>query len=163
MRQEAVFGVEDSLGPRPVPAQFGGFGFELLDREAAHQRGILEEAVFVPGEKIGGYRPARCLVGLGADEHTEIGIERHRALGQETFHRIRLDGGIVLELVPHRELRGVIGAKSEGGDNIEADIAIAVGVEQFRRELAEPQALLDMPFRSAEAPCDLVDRDAAVN
>ena len=93
----------------------------------------------------------------------EIGIERHRALGQEALHRVSLDVGIVLELVPHRELRGVVGAEGEGGDHIEADVAVAVGVEQFRRELAEAQALLDMPFGSAEALRDLVDRRAAVD
>ena len=103
------------------------------------------------------------LVGLGADEHAEIGIERHGALGQQTLHRVGLDVGIVLELVPHRELRGVIGAEGEGGDDIEADVAVAVGVEQFRRELAEAQALLDMPFGGAEALGDLVDRHAAVD
>ena len=91
----------------------------------------------------------------------EIGIERHRAFGEEALHRVGLDVGIVLELVPHRELGGVIGAEREGGDGIEADVAVAVGVEQFRRELAEAQALPDMPFGGAEAGRDCVDRRAA--
>ncbi len=145
-------------------AQFGGLGFELLDREAAHQRGIVEEAVVVAAEEIArDLAAAGGLVGLGADEHAEIGIERHGALGEATLHRVGLDVGIALELVPHRELGGVIGAEREGGDDIEADVAGAVGVEQFGRELAEAQALLDMPFGSAEARGDLLDRGAAVD
>ena len=70
---------------------------------------------------------------------------------------------MVLELVPHRELRRMIGAEREGGDDVEADVAVAVGVEQFRRELAEPQALLHMPLRGPEAFGDVVDRRAAVD
>ena len=61
---------------------------------------------------------------------------------------------MVLELVPHRELRRVIGAEREGGDDIEADVAGAVGVEQFGRQLAEAQALPDMAFGGAEAGGD---------
>ena len=41
--------------------------------------------------------------------------------------------------------------------------AVAIGVEQFRRELAEPQALLHMPLGGPEAFADLVDRPAAVD
>ena len=70
---------------------------------------------------------------------------------------------MVLELMPHGELRRVIGAKSEGGDDIEADVAVAVGVEQFGRELAEAQALPDMPFRDAEAGGDRLDRLAHID
>ena len=57
----------------------------------------------------------------------------------------------------------MIGAEREGSDGIEADIAGAVGVEQFGGELAEAQALLDVSFGSAEALCDLIDRGAAVD
>jgi hypothetical protein len=163
LREEPVFGIEHSFGPRPLRAQFGGPGFELLDREAVHQSGIVEKAVFVAGEEIAGDRAAGGLIGLGADEHPEIGIERHRALGQQPLHRIGLDVGIGLELVPHRELGGMVGAEGEGGDGVEIDVAVAVGVEQFRRELTEAQALLDMPFGGAEAFRDRVDRGAAVD
>ena len=52
LRHEAVFGIEHRLGPGPLRAQFGGLGFELLDREAAHQRGIVHEAVVVAAEEI---------------------------------------------------------------------------------------------------------------
>ena len=34
LRHEAVFGIEHGLGPGPLRTQFGGFGFEFLDREA---------------------------------------------------------------------------------------------------------------------------------
>ena len=57
----------------------------------------------------------------------------------------------------------MIGAEGEGGHHIEADVTGAVGVEQFRRELAEAQALANMPFGSAETGGDRVDRDAAVD
>ena len=57
----------------------------------------------------------------------------------------------------------MIGAEGEGGHDIEADVAVAVGVEQFRREFAEAQALPDMPFGGAEAVRDRIDRGAAVD
>ena len=62
-------------------------------------------------------------VGRGADKLAEIGIERHGAFGQETPDRIGLDVGMALELVPHRELRRVIGAEREGGGDVEIDVA----------------------------------------
>ena len=121
LRHEAVFGIERRPGPGPVRAQFGGLGFELLDREAFHQRGIVEEAVFVAAEEIARDPAAGGLVGRGADEQAEIGIERHGALGQEALHAVGLDVGMVLELLPHGELRRVIGAEREGGHDLEPD------------------------------------------
>ena len=160
---EAVFEIEHRFGPGPLRAQFGGLGFELLDREPAHERGVVHEAVVVAAEQIARDRAAGGLVGFGADEHAEIGIERDAALGQQTPHACRRDVGLVLDLVPHRELRRVIGAEREGGDDLEADVAGAEGVEQFGRELAEAQALPDMPFGGAEARRDRLDRRAAVD
>ena len=163
LRHEAVFGIEHRLGPRPLRAQFGGLGFELLDREPAHERGIVHEAVFVAAEEIARDGAAGGLVRCGADEHAEIGIERDGAFGEETLHRVGLDVGIVLDLAPHRELRRVIGAEREGGDHLEADVAGAEGVEQFGRQLAEAQALADMPFGGAEARGDRLDRRARID
>jgi len=40
---------------------------------------------------------AAGLVGRGADEYPELGIERHGALGQETLHRVGRYVGMVLE------------------------------------------------------------------
>ena len=57
----------------------------------------------------------------------------------------------------------MIGAEGEGGDDIEADVAVAVGVEQFGRELAEPQALPDVAFRDAKAGGDRLDRLAPID
>ena len=65
--------------------------------------------------------------------------------------------------MPHRELRLMIGAKGEGGDDIEADVAVAVGVEQFGRELAEPQALPDVPLRDAKPGGDRLDGLAPID
>jgi hypothetical protein len=82
-------------------------------------------------------RPAGRLVGRGADERAEMGIERNGRFGQQMPHRIGLDVGTVLDLAPHGELRGVIGAEGEGRDDLEADFAGPEGVEQLRRHLAE--------------------------
>ena len=161
--QHPVFGIEHGFGPGPLRAQFFGLGFELLDREAVHQRRIVEEAVLVAGEEIARDLAAGGLIGLGADELAEIGIQRHRARGQQALHRVGLDVRIGLELVPHGELRRMVGAEGEGSHHIEADVAVAVGVEQFRREFAEPQALPDVPFRGAEALRDRIDCGAAVD
>ena len=137
--------------------------FELLDRQPADECRIVHEALVVGAEEIARHRAARGLVSGAADKQPEIGVERDGGLGQQTPHRIGRDVGMVLELMPHGELRRVIGAKSEGGDDIEADVAVAVGVEQFGRELAEPQALPDVPFRDAEAGGDRLDRLAHID
>ena len=163
MRGEVVCGIEHRPGPGPGGAQFGGLLFELLERQPADEGGIVHKALVVAAEEIAGHRAAGGLVSGAADEQAEIGVERDGGLGQQTPHRIGLDVGMVLELMPHRELRRVIGAEREGGDDIEADVAVAVGVEQFGRELAEPQALPDMPFRDAEAGGDRLDRLAAID
>jgi hypothetical protein len=78
-------------------------------------------------------------------------------------HGVGLDVGTILALAPHPELRRMVGAEGEGGDGIKADVAGAVGVEQFRRELAEPQVLLDVPFGVTAADRYFIDRGAAVD
>ena len=78
-------------------------------------------------------------------------------------HGIRLDVGTVLDLAPHRELRRVIGAEREGGDRLEADLAGAEGIEQLGRQLAEAQALPDVPFGNPEARGDGVTGMAGVD
>ena len=103
------------------------------------------------------------LVGGGADEGAEVGIERHGALGQPALHGVGLNVGIVLELVPHGQLRRVIGAERESRHGFEADFTCAVSVEQFRRELAEAQALPHMAFGNAETNRNRLDRLAGVD
>jgi hypothetical protein len=163
LRQEVVIGIEHRLGPRPLRTQFRGFRFELLDREPAHERGVVHKAFVVAAEEIACDFAAGGLVGRSADKQAEIGIERDGGLGQEMPDRIRLDVRTVLDLAPHRELRRVIGAECEGRDHLEADRAGAEGVEQFGRELAKAQPLLDVPFGNAEARCDRLDRLAGVD
>jgi hypothetical protein len=51
LRQAMVIGIEEGLGPGPLRVQFSGLGFKLFDREPAHQRGIVEEAVFIAALK----------------------------------------------------------------------------------------------------------------
>ena len=65
--------------------------------------------------------------------------------------------------MPHGELGGMIGAKGEGSHDIEADVAGAVGVEQFGREPAEAHPLPDVPFRDAKAGGDRLYRFAPVD
>ena len=144
-------------------AQFGGLCFELFDGEPFDQRGIVEEAVFIAGEEIAGDAAAGGLVGGGGAEGAEVGIERHGALGQPALHGVGLNVGIVLELVPHGQLRRVIGAESESRHGFEADFTCAVSVEQFRRELAEAQALPHMAFGNAETNRNRLDRLAGVD
>ena len=76
LRQNPVFGIEHRLGPGPLRAQFRGLGLELLDREAAHQRGVVHEAVVIAAEKIARDLAAGGLIGFGADEQRR---DRNRA------------------------------------------------------------------------------------
>ena len=89
-------------------------------------------------------------------------------LGQWPWIGLVLAEAIAVERELVEQMRGRrsvvrFGAQREGGDDIEADVAVAVGVEQFGRELAEPQTLPDMPLGGAEARRDRVDRGAAVD
>jgi hypothetical protein len=54
-------------------------------------------------------------------------------------------------------------AAREGGDHLETHFTGAESVEQFGSELAEAQALPDMPFGRAEALNDRIDRSAGIN
>ena len=161
-RGEVVSGIEHSPGPGPRGAQFEGLLFERLERQAADECGIVHKTLVVAAEEIAGNCAAGGLVSGAADKPAEIGIERDGGLGQQTPHRIGRDVGMVLELMPHGELCLVIGAKGEGGDDIEADVAVAVGVEQLGCQLAEPQSLPHMPLRDAKAGGDLLDRLATI-
>jgi hypothetical protein len=67
------------------------------------------------------------------------------------------DVGVVLDLAPHGELRRVVGAEREGGHHFEADRPGPELVEQLRRDLAQAQALRDVPLRNAEAGGDRLD------
>ena len=162
LRGEVVGGIEHRLGPGPGGTQFGCLLFELLERQPADECGIVHKAFIVAAEEIASHRAAGGLVGA-ADKPAEIGVERDGGLGQQTPHRIGRDVGVVLELMPHGELRLMIGAQREGGDDIEADIAVAVGVEQFGRQPAEPQALPDVAFRDAKPGGDRLNRFAPVD
>jgi hypothetical protein len=129
LRKLAIFELERRPDPFPLRAQFGGFGFELLERKAAYQRHIVHKAVIVAAEQIAGDGTACGFVRFGADEHAKFGIERNRAFGQQTPDCVRRDIGMILELVPDGALRRMIGAEGEGGHGVEIDGAGAVGVE----------------------------------
>jgi hypothetical protein len=108
LRERAVFELDDGFRPLPLRAQFGGFGFKLFDREAPHQSGIVDEAVIVGAEQIARDPAAGGLIGLGAEELAEIGIQRDSGLDQQMPDSVRRNVGVVLQLAPHRELRRVI-------------------------------------------------------
>ena len=163
MGKRAVFEIEHRLGPGPLGAQLGGLRFELRDREPMHEGCVFHEAVVIAAEEIARDRAAGGFIRLGAYEHAEIGIERDRGLGQEMPDPVRRNIRMVLELAPDGELCGMIGAERKGGDGFEPNVAGAKGVEQFGRQLAEAQALTDVPFGRAEARGDVADRGAAVD
>ena len=76
VRQEAVIGVEHGFRPGPFGAQFAGFLFELLDREAVDERRIVQKTLVLAAEQVAGDPAAGGLIGLDADKQAEIGIER---------------------------------------------------------------------------------------
>jgi hypothetical protein len=49
---KAAIGIEHRFGTRRLWAEFGGFRFELLNREPAHEGGIVHEAVLVAAGEI---------------------------------------------------------------------------------------------------------------
>jgi len=128
-----------------------------------HEGCVFHEAVVIAAEEIARDHAAGGFIRLGAYEHAEIGIERDRGLDQEMPDPVRRNIRMVLELGPDGELCGMIGAERKGGDGVEADVAGAEGVEQLGRQLAEAQALTDVPFGRAEARGDVADRGAAVD
>ena len=158
MRGEVVDGIEHRSGPGPRGAQFGGLPFELLERQPADEGGIVHKALVIAAEEVARHRAAGSLVRRDADEDAQIGVEWDGGLSQQTPHRIGRKVGMVLELMPHGELCLMIGAQRKGGDDIEADVAVAVGVEQFGCQLAEAQALPDVAFRDAKPGGDRLDR-----
>ena len=163
LRHEAVVGVEHGFRPSPIGAQFDGLLFELLDREAVDERRLVQEAVVIAAEQVAGDPATGGFIGLDTDKEAEIGIERHRAAGQQPPYLMRRHIVLLFDLAPDRELRRMIGAERKGCDHLEAELAGAERVEQFRRELAELEALPDMPLGDAEAHGDGLDRDAAVD
>ncbi len=135
--------------------------FSIASRRTSAALSI--KPLVVTAEEIARHQAAGGLVRSAADKPAEIGIERDRALGQETPHRIGRDVGLVLELMPHGKLRLMIGAEGKGGHDIKTDVAVAVGVEQFGCQLAEAQALSDMALRDAEAGSDRLNGFAAID
>ena len=163
LRGEVVCGIEHRPGPGPGGAQFGGLLFELLERQPADEGGIVHKAILVAAEEIAGDRAAGGLVRRDADEDAQIGVGRDGALREQALHRVGRDVGLVLELMPHGELRRVVGAEREGHHHFEADVAFPIGVEQLGGELAQAQALPDVPLRHAEAGGDGLDGLAGIN
>ena len=121
LRAEVVLGIEHCLGPGPQRGRINGLPFELLDRQPADEGGIVHETLVVGAEEIARHRATGSLVCGAADKQPEIGVDRDGGLGQQTAHRIGRDVGMVLELMPHGELRLMIDAERKGGDDIEAD------------------------------------------
>jgi hypothetical protein len=154
LARKAVIGIEHRPHPRPMRAQFLGLGFELGKGETADQWRVVEKPVVVAAEEVAGDSAAGRLVSRRPDKRAKMPIERDRTLGQQPPYRIGLDVGLVLDLAPHRELGFVVGAERKRRHHLERELAGAVFIEQFRRHLAELQALLDMPLADPKAAGD---------
>src|ERR1700761_2860212 len=127
------------------------------------KRGVVQKAIIVLAEQVARDRAAGAFVGGSPDKPAEIGIEWCCGLGQQTPHRKGLDVGMILQLVPHRELSLMISGERESGDGIEADVAGAVSVEQFGSQFAETQPLPDMAFGGAEALGNFIDAGTTID
>ena len=107
------------------------------------------------GEQVAVERAAGGLVGVGSDEAGDRGGGGHARLGEQALD---LPGGgpvaLLGDLFPGGELARRIGGDGEGLQAFEVDLVLAVGGEQLRRDVAEPQALLDGAFGDAEAGRD---------
>ena len=109
----------------------------------------------VPREQVAHDRAAGGLVGLNPDKAGDRGGARHPLLGQQALH---LPGGRAIalsgNLLPNRHLALAVGGDGEGLQHFQVDLVGAVGVQQFRGRVAEPQPLLDDALRGAETHGD---------
>ena len=156
--------INPRLGPLPIGAQIPGGGLEPGCGELVQQFGIVEpDAVIVlVGEQVARYRATRRLIGFDADEAGDRGPCRNPVLGQHAFD---LPGAgtvaLLLHLLPDRDLAVPVGGDGEGGQDLQVDLALAVGFQQHRCCVAEAQTLFDQPFGDAETRRDVGHRCAA--
>ena len=136
-----------------------GGGFEPGRGELVQQCGIVEPdpVVVLVGEQVARRTAPSCrFIGFDADEAGDGRPRRNPVLGQHAFD---LPGAgtvaLLLHLLPDRDLALPVGGDGEGGQDLQVDPALAVGVQQHRRGVAEAQALLDQFCGNTEARRDV--------
>lgn len=128
------------LGPLPVALQRVGGHPQALHGEAGEELRVLEPQPLAPvvGEEVAVERAARGLVGLGAHEAGERRGPRHPALGEPAPHLPGLGPEVPgAQLLVDRPLPRGVGGHGERLQGVE--VARAVGVEECRGGVAEPQ------------------------
>ena len=164
-RSGAPVHVEPCLGPFPARLQFPRRDLEAVHGELVQEIGIVEPdpPLVLFGEQIAIDPAARRLVSLDADEMRDGGRGRNPVLGQQALD---LPGAgpvaLLAHRLPDRALARLIRGDGEGHQCFQIDLARAVGLEQHRCGVAEPQALLHGAFRDPEARRDGRRRAARV-
>ena len=83
------------------------------------------------------YVAAGSLVGLNANVASELGVDGDRIFGQQAADAVGRDVVLALDLLPDGALSLVIARQREGHQDLEVHLALAVGLEDLRRHLAE--------------------------
>ena len=149
--------VEPRLGPFPARLQFPRRRLEAVHGEFVQEIGIVEPdpPLVLLGEQVAVDPAARRLVSLEADETRDGGRGRNPVLGQQALD---LPGAGAVALLAHRRpdraLARLIGGDGEGHQCVQIDFARAVGLQQHRCCIAEPQPFLHGAFRDPEAGRD---------
>ena len=149
--------VEPCLCPFPARLQFPRRDLEAVHGELVQEIGIVEPdpPLVLFGEQVAVDPAARRLVCLEADETRDGGGGRNPVLGQQALD---LPGAgpvaLLAHRLPDRVLARLIRGDGEGHQCVQIDFVRAVGFEQHRCGVAEPQALLHGALRDPEARRD---------
>ena len=149
--------VEPRLGPFPARLQFPRRDLEAVHGELVQEIGIVEPdpPLVLFCEQVAVDAAARRLVGLDADETRDGGGGRNPILGQQALD---LPGAGPVALLAHRRpnrgLARLIRGDGEGHQRFQIDLACAVGLQQHRCCIAEPQPFLHGALRDPEARRD---------
>ena len=149
--------VEPRLGPFPARLQFPRRRLEVVHGELVQQIGIVEPdpPLVLLGEQVAIDLAARRLVSLDADETRDDGGGRNPVLGQQALD---LPGAgpvaLLAHRLPDRVLARLIRGDGEGHQCVQIDLVRAVGLEQHRCGVAEPQPLLHGALGDPEARRD---------
>ena len=157
--------LDPRLGPLPLGAEIVSGGLKLGRGELVQQFGIVQPdaVVVLIGEQVARCSTTRRFIGFDTDEAGDGRPRRYPVLGQHAFD---LPGAgpiaLFLHLLPDRDLALQVGGDGEGGQNLQVDVALAVGIQQDRRGVAEAQALFDQPLGDAEAGGDIRHSGATI-
>ena len=149
--------VEPCLGPFPARLQFPRRDLEAVHGELVQEIGIVEPdpPLVLFGEQVAVDLAARRLVSLDADETRDGGRGRDPVLGQQALD---LPGAgpvaLLAHRLPDRALARLIRGDGEGHQCVQIDLVRAVGLQQHRCGVAEPQAFLHGALGDPEARRD---------